>query len=85
MKLKISEFEAFAQKNGKSANTMLRKLSGGAFAHAELKSGNALGYELAKNMYNILGERLFLSLVDLEEETIDGFKSKFIGIGNKLY
>ncbi len=36
-------------------------------------------------MYNALGEWTFLSLKDLEEETIDGFKAKYVQVGNKLY
>lgn len=85
MKLKIDEFENYAKRNGTTPNAMLVKLGGGKQAYKQLKDGSALGYELAKDMYNALGEWLFLSLVDMEEETIDGFKAKYILIGNKLY
>lgn len=85
MKLNIDEFENYAKRNGVSPTVMLRKLGGGAYAYKHLKNGNALGYDLARDMYNTLGEWAFLSLVDMEEETIDGFKAKYITIGNKLY
>ena len=76
MKLKIDEFENYAKRNGVSPRLMLQKLGGGRLAYKHLKNGCALGYELAK--------WAFLSLVDMEEETIDGFKAKYIIIGNKL-
>ena len=63
---------------------MLIKLGGGKYAFKNLKKGCPLGYELAREMYNALGEQTFVSLVIFEEETIDGFKSKYICIGNKL-
>lgn len=85
MKLKIDAFENYAKRNGVSPSVMLQKLGGGEFAYKHLKKGCALGYDLAKDMYNALGEWTFLSLVDMEEETIDGFKAKYIIIGNKLH
>lgn len=85
MKLKIDEFETYTKRNGVSPNVMLKRLGGGKYAYKHLKDGCALGYDLAREMYNALGEWTFLSLVDMGEETIDGFKAKFINIGNKLY
>lgn len=85
MKLKIDEFENYAKHNSVSPRLMLQKLGGGRLAYKHLKNGCALGYEFAKEMYNSLGEWTFLSLVDMEEETIDGFKAKYIVIGNKLH
>lgn len=85
MKLKIEEFEAFARKNGKSANVMCRRLGGNELTYRRLKKGDKLGYDFARELYNALGEWTFLTLVDMEEETIDGFKAKYVAIGNKLY
>ena len=85
MKLKIDEFENYAKRNGVSPRLMLQKLGGGRLAYKHLKNGCALGYELAKDMFNALGEWTFLSLVNMEGETIDGFKAKYIVIGNNLY
>lgn len=85
MKLKIDEFENYAKRNGVSANTLLKKLGGGKLTYNQLKQGKAIGYDVARNMYNALGEWIFLSLIDFEGETLDGFKSKFVQVGNKLY
>lgn len=85
MKLKIDEFENYAKRNRVSPNVLLIKLGGGKNAYLHLKRGKALGNDLARDMYNALGEWTFLTLVDMEEETIDGFKAKYILIGNKLY
>ncbi len=85
MKLNIDEFESYAKKNAVTPQTLLKRLGGGKDAYKHLKEGNALGNELAKDMFNALGEWMFSSLVDMEGETIDGFKAKYINIGNKLY
>lgn len=85
MKLKIEEFESYAKRNKVSATKMLVKLDGGKLAYNQLKAGNAIGYELARDMYNALGEWNFLALIDLEEETLDGFKAKYIQVGSKLH
>ena len=85
MKLNIDEFENYAKRNGVTPRMMLQKLGGGKYAYKHLKDGCALGYELAKEMFNALGEWTFLSLIDFEEETLDGFKAKYVQVGNKLY
>lgn len=85
MKLKIREFENFAKRSGKKANIMFVKLGGGKRAYKRLKKGCPMGYDIAREIYNELGEQTFLSIVDLEEETINGFKAKYIVVGNKLY
>lgn len=85
MKLKINEFEQFAKSRNMKANRFLKVLGGGKFTYRHLKRGKAIGYELARSMYNALGEWTFLSLIDLEEETLDGFKAKYVQVGNKLY
>lgn len=85
MKLKIKEFENYAKRNRLAPSAMLEKLGGGELAYSQLKQGKAIGYDVARNMYNALGEWVFLTLIEMEEETLDGFKSKFVQVGNKLY
>ena len=85
MKLKINEFEQFAQSRNMKANRFLKVLDGGKFTYRHLKKGKAIGYELARKIYNELGEHRFLMFIDLEEETLDGFKAKYVQVGNKLY
>lgn len=84
MKLKIEEFENYAKRNGVAPSRLLKKMGGDDLTFKHLKKGCAIGYDLARDMYNALGEWAFLSLVDMEEETIDGFKAKYIQIGNRL-
>ncbi len=84
MKLNVKEFRKYAKQKGVSPNVLLISLGGGEFAYRRLKRHCSLGYELAREMYNALGEQTFLSLVTFEGETIDGFKSKFIRVGHKL-
>lgn len=85
MKLKIIEFEKFSQSQNIKAKRFLKILGGGKFTYRHLKKGRAIGYELARKIYNGLGECKFLTLIDFEEETLDGFKAKYITIGKKLY
>ncbi len=85
MKLKIDQFENFVKRNCISANKLLKTLGGKKYTYRHLKIGRQIGYDLAREMFNALGEWTFLSLVDLEEETLDGFKAKYIQVGNKLY
>lgn len=85
MKLKIEEFEKLAEQKGVSPNALLVKLGGGEFAYKYLKKGCSLGYDLARDLYNSLGEQAFLSLIILEDETVYDFKSRYMQIADKLY
>ena len=45
-----------------------------------------IGYEAVKEIYNRLGEIETIKIIDFgEEETLNGFKSKFIEIKGRLY
>lgn len=85
MRLNIKVFENYSKQKGVAPRKMMKKLGGGKSAYKHLKDGCMLGNDLAKDMFNALGETAFLSLVDIDGGTIDGFKAKFIIIGNKLY
>jgi hypothetical protein len=50
-----------------------------------LERGVKIGYDAVKNIYNKLGEKAVKKIIDFEEETLDGFKSKFVLVGDKLY
>ena len=50
-----------------------------------LEQGNEIGYDAVKDIYNKLGEKVVLQIIDFGEETLNGFKSKYILVGNKLY
>ena len=50
-----------------------------------LEQGIEIGYDAVKDIYNKLGEKTVLQIVEFGEETLNGFKSKYIEVGNQLY
>lgn len=50
-----------------------------------LEQGNEIGYDAVKDVYNKLGEKATLQIIDFEEETLNGFKSKYVQIGDRLF
>ena len=50
-----------------------------------LEQGGRIGYDAVREIYNDLGEQTVTELIDFEEETLDGFKSKYIQVGDTLY
>lgn len=50
-----------------------------------LEQGNEIGYDAVKDVYNKLGEKATLQIIDFEEETLNGFKSKYVQIGERLF
>ncbi len=86
MRLKIEEFEKIAMQKGyRTGNEFMKKLGGGKMTYSLLRQGKQIGYELVKDIYNELGENTITKVIDFEEETLDGFKAKYIICGNKLY
>lgn len=87
MKLKIDEFERLAARKGYSSGwELMVALGAGKRAYSCFKKGKAgIGYDLVKEIYNTFGEYETVQVIDFEEETVNGFKSKFIRIGTKLY
>lgn len=85
MKLNIDEFEKLAEQKGISPKVLLIKLGGGEYAYKYLKKSCSLGYDLARDLYNALGEQAFLSLIIMEDETVYEFKNRYMQIADKLY
>ena len=86
MRLKVEEFEELAKRKGFRSGYMLwRKIGGGRSAYALVEKGIGVAYEVMKNLYNLVGEKEMINVVDFEEETINGFKAKNIELGDKLY
>ena len=50
-----------------------------------LEQGIGIGYDAVKDIYNKLGEAAVLQIIDFEEETLNGFKSKYVQVGKRLY
>lgn len=44
-----------------------------------------IGYDAVKDIYNKLGVAAVLQIIDFEGEPLNGFKSKYVQVGNKLY
>lgn len=86
MKLNVEEFDKFAAERKVYPSILLNRLGGGILAYAEIKNnGVRIGDELVKDIYNKLGEKLTLRLIDFEGGTIDGFKSRYIELNGKLF
>ena len=86
MKLRIREFERLAKENGYGNGIrLMRRLGAGKSAYAAIKNGNRIGHDLAKELYNTFGVLAFLSVIDLEGDTLGGYRSKFIAAEGKLY
>jgi hypothetical protein len=82
----MTEFEELAKRKGLSNGKLLwKKIGGGKAAYTLMKNGCDISYEVVKGLYNYYGEVETLKVIDFGEETIDGFKAKFIQVGDKLY
>lgn len=86
MKLRMDEFKELARRKGFFTGYLLwRKIGGGRSAYALVEKGIGVGYEVIKNLYNLVGEKEMVKVVDFEGETLNGFKAKYIELGNQLY
>lgn len=86
MKLNIMGCRAYAERKGiKDYEEFAKDLGLDVLAILELEQGNQIGYNAVRDIYNKHGEKVVLQIIDLEEETLNGFKSKYIQIGDKLY
>ena len=50
-----------------------------------LEQGKKIGYDAVKDIFNSLGEAFVREIIDFGEETMDGFQSKYVLVGDKLY
>lgn len=86
MKLKTDKFEELAKRKGIPNGKMLwKQLGGGRSAYSAVKNGCGITHEIVQNLYNRYGEAETVSVVDFGEEGLNGFKGKYISIGNQLY
>lgn len=70
----IEDYQEFSQELGLSVAVLLL-----------LEQDNEIGYDAVREIYNNLGEQTVTEIIDFEEETLDGFKSKYIQVGDILY
>lgn len=86
MKLRMDEFKELARRKCHTNGFLLwRKIWGGQSAYSLVSKGIGVGYEVLKDLYNLVGEEEMVKVVDFEEETVSGFKSKYIELNGKLY
>lgn len=86
MKLKVKEFEEFSTQKGYSNGLFLWvELGGGIDAYGVICKGKCgLGYEMARKIFNTYGQAVTGQLIDFENDTMEGFKSKYLLVGKTL-
>ena len=86
MKLNIAGCRAFIERNGIDDYQALSSVLGvSVFVLKLLEQGGRIGYDTVREIYNNLGVQTVTEIIDFEEETLDGFKSKYIQVGDALY
>lgn len=86
MKLNIKGCREYCEQNGIADYAELARILGlSVIVVRLLEQGIEIGYEAVKDIYNELGETAVLQLIDFGEETLNGFKSKYVVIGKRLY
>ncbi len=85
MKLKAEKLKRYAESHGLSEKELSKELGISTFLIAAARDGQRIGYDEVRDFYNRNGEALTRELIDFEEDTINGFKAKYIQIGSKLY
>ena len=86
MKLNIDGGRSYCKRNNVRNYVELSAVLGLSVTVLKLlEQGIEIGYDAVKDIYNNLGESAVLQIVDFGEETLNGFKSKYIQVGNQLY
>lgn len=86
MKLNIDGCREYIAENGvKGYGELSEKLGVGIAVLKLWEEGYKMGYEAVRRIYNRIGEKATRKMIDFEEETIEGFKGKYIQQGRKLY
>ncbi len=86
MKLNIMGCRAYCErKEIKNYAELSKVLELSVEAISLLEQGNEICYDAVKDIYNKLGEKAVLQIIDFGEETLNAFKSKYVAVGNKLY
>ena len=86
MKLNIAGCKAFIERIGIEDYQSLSSVLGVSVSVLKLlEQGGRIGYDAVREIYNDLGEQTVAEIIDFEEETLDGFKSKYIQVGDALY
>lgn len=86
MKLNIAGCRAFIERKGiRNYRELSQELGIGVTVLLLLEQGNEIGYDAVRDLYNSHGEQIVSEIIDFGEETLDGFKSKYVQVGDTLY
>lgn len=86
MKLNVDGCRRFCEQNGiKNYKELAQVFELSVTVVRLLEQGIEIEYDAVKDIYNKLGEAVVLQIIDFEEETLNGFKSKYVQIGKILY
>ena len=86
MLLKIDKFEELAKSRGyRDGYELSRDLGCDKRTYGLLKSGHRIGSDIVAEIFNRFGDDITFEIIDFEEGTLNGFTSKYIRIGNRLY
>ncbi|MCM1221025.1 MAG: hypothetical protein NC311_17270 [Muribaculaceae bacterium] len=86
MKLNIEGCRAYCKRKGiTNYDQLAKELELSIEVIMLLEQGNGIDEDAVKDIYNKLGEKAVKEIIDFEKETLNGFKSKFIAIGSRLY
>ena len=86
MKLNIAGCRAFIERKGiGNYQELSQELGISISVLLLLEQGNEIAYDAVRDLYNSLGEQTVSEIIDFGEETLDGFKSKYVQVGDTLY
>lgn len=86
MRLKIDNFERLAKERGfRSGYDLAVDIGFGRNAYHYIRKGGKVGSDMVAEIFNRFGEEVTFDVIDFKEDTLNGFTSKYIRIGNKLY
>lgn len=86
MKLNVKGCKAYCERKGiKSYKQLAKVLELSEEAIKLFEKGSKIDHDAVKDIYNKLGEKVVVQIINFEEETLNGFKSKYVQIGNQLY
>lgn len=86
MKLNNEALARYAEINAlRNDYELSQELGIGEYLIRAAREGGRIGYDAVRDFYNRNGEALTIELIDFEEDTINGFKAKYVQVGRKLY
>lgn len=86
MKLNLEMLARYAEKNAlRNDYELSQELGIRRYLIRATRKGMRIGYDAVMEFYNRNGEAMTVEFIDFEGESLNGFKAKFVQIGDKLY